>query len=49
MGIAKSYANQLNWDKSEIDQLISNMMSGDYEHLIEVFDDAFGDFIIIER
>jgi hypothetical protein len=25
------------------------MMQGDYEHLLEVFDNAFGEFVILER
>lgn len=33
----------------EIEAIRENMMSDDYEHLIQVFDDAFGDFVILER
>ena len=46
MGMAKRYANQLGLDAELI---INDMKSGDYEHLIQVFDDAFGDFVILER
>ena len=46
MGYAKRFAKQLNLDSNKI---IKNMMSGDYENLIQVFDDNFGDFVILER
>ena len=46
MGMAKRYANQLGLDA---DLIIKNMRSGDYEHLVQVFDDAFGEFVILER
>lgn len=46
MGMAKRYAKQLGLDA---DLIINDMKSGDYEHLVQVFDDAFGDFVILER
>ena len=45
-GMAKRYANQLGLDA---DLIIKDMRSGDYEHLVQVFDDAFGEFVILER
>lgn len=48
MAYAKRFATQLGWkDKGEA--LIKDMMSSDYEHLLEVFDNAFGEFVILER
>lgn len=48
MGYAKRFATQLGWnDKGAA--LINEMMSGDYEHLLEVFDNSFGDYVILER
>jgi hypothetical protein len=48
MAYAKRFATQLGWaDKGSA--LINEMMSGDYEHLLEVFDNAFGEFVILER
>jgi hypothetical protein len=48
MAYAKRFATQLGWnDKGSA--LIEDMMSGDYEHLLEVFDNAFGQFVILER
>jgi len=46
MGYAKRFAKQLDLDSNKI---ISDMTSGDYENLIQVFDDNFGDFVILER
>lgn len=48
MGYAKQFAIQLGW-KDRGSALIQDMMSGDYEHLLEVFDNAFGEFVILER
>ena len=30
-------------------QVLEEMKSGDYEHLIEVFDKYFGDYVVLER
>ena len=46
MGYAKRFAKQLDLDSSKI---INEMTSGDYEHLLEAFDNAFGEFVILER
>jgi len=49
MGMAKQYAKQLGYSKEDQDQLLELMTSGDYENLLEVFDDHFGSFVILER
>ncbi len=46
MGKAKGLANQLGLNA---DKIIEEMMSGDYENLINVFDNNFGSFVILER
>lgn len=46
MGYAQRYARQLGLDGKAI---IAEMMSGDYENLVEVFDKHFGDYVILER
>lgn len=46
MGYAQNFANQLGIDSKPI---IEDMMSSDYEHLIQVFDSHFGKFVILER
>ena len=46
LGIASQWAKQLDLDKDEI---IGDMKSGDYEHLLEVFDFYFGSFVVLER
>lgn len=39
LGVAKNAANQLGLNEEEI---LTDMMSGEYEHLIEVFEKHFG-------
>jgi len=46
LGTAKNLAKQLDLDGNEI---MKEMMSGDYEHLLEVFDENFGSFVTLYR
>tara|TARA_B110000902_G_C13945027_1_gene451308 strand:- start:441 stop:659 length:219 start_codon:yes stop_codon:yes gene_type:complete len=46
LGYAKKLAKQLEIDYNEI---IGDMKSGDYENLIQVFENNFGNFVILER
>jgi hypothetical protein len=46
MGMASKFAKQLGLNKDEI---ISDMMSGDYEHLLEVFEKHFGDYVTLYK
>jgi len=46
LGYAKRFARQLGLDATVIQ---AEMMSGDYENLLEVFDRNFGKFVILER
>ena len=49
LGTAKRFAKQLCYEDAEIDSMLKDMQSSDYEHLLEVFDKHFGDFVILER
>ena len=49
MGMAKRFGRQLDWDSAKTADVISEMMSGDYENLIQVSDREFGNFVILER
>ena len=49
MSIATNLGRQLEWDRVRIQELMNEMMDGDYEHLIQVFDREFGAFVILER
>ena len=49
MGMAQNFGRQLGWDKTKTQDLINEMMDGDYENLIQVFDREFGSFVILER
>tara|TARA_B100001758_G_scaffold230798_1_gene226748 strand:+ start:504 stop:719 length:216 start_codon:yes stop_codon:yes gene_type:complete len=46
IGKAMNFARQLGLDGNSIKE---EMMSGDYENLLEVFDKNFGHFVILER
>ena len=46
LGIAKGLCKQL---EIEDDIILDDMRSGDYEQLIETFDNYFGDLIDLER
>jgi hypothetical protein len=46
LGTAKQLAKQLGLDSGMIQK---EMMSGDYENLLEVFDSYFGSIVILER
>ena len=46
MAYAERFASQLGLDSEKI---IKEMMSSDYENLLQVFDSNFGSFVILER
>jgi hypothetical protein len=46
MGYARKFARQLGLNS---DTIIKNMMAGDYENLVQIFEDNFGDYVILER
>jgi hypothetical protein len=46
MAYASRFAKQLGKDDKAIRE---EMMSGDYENLLEVFDREFGTFVVLER
>jgi hypothetical protein len=46
MSYATRFARQLNLDATQIRE---EMMAGDYEHLVAIFDKYFGDYVTLER
>lgn len=46
LGTARQYAKQLGLDQKVI---LEDMQSKDYEHLIEVFDEHFGEYVDLIR
>lgn len=46
LGLANRLSKQLGYDFAEIK---NEMTSGDYENLLQVFDEYFGEFVILER
>ena len=51
LGFAKNFCKQLDFsnDMKLWDKVRTEMTSGDYENLLEVFDSYFGTFVILER
>ena len=46
LGYAKNFAKQLG---IQSDSILEDMTSGDYEHLLEVFEKHFGSFVTLWR
>jgi hypothetical protein len=46
MGYASKFCRSAGLDKNVV---LKEMMAGDYENLLKVFDGYFGDFVILER
>jgi len=46
LGLAARFAKQLGRDPNAVQRL---MIAGDYEHLVNVFDDQFGNFVTLLR
>jgi len=49
LGLANQFGKQLGWDPKRRGELNTEMISGDYENLLQVFDREFGSFVILER
>jgi len=49
IGLANSLGKQLGMDPKQRGDINAEMMSGDYENLIAVFDKHFGDYVDLER
>ena len=46
---AKKFSQALCHSNEKKHQIISDMMSGDYDNLLDVFDKNFGNFVILYR
>lgn len=49
IGIAGRIGRQLGKTQNEIDTIRDQMMKGDYEHLLDVMEEHYGDYIIMYR
>lgn len=45
IGYAKKFGVQLGFSQERINEIREEMMSGDYENLINVFDREFGEYV----
>jgi len=49
LGTASKLARQCGYSKEDQNQLLELMKSSDYENLVNIFDDHFGDFVTLYR
>ena len=49
LGLARRWARELGYSNAKTDALMSDLRGGDYEHLINRFDEEFGHFVILLR
>lgn len=49
MGKVKVYGKQLEMEKSEIDAIIDEMKEGDYNDLLDVFENHFGEYVLLQN
>jgi len=49
LGTASKWCKQLGYDQEETDELLNDMKSSDYHHLVNAFDNAFGHFVILQK
>ena len=49
LGTAMNLAKQLEYDEPKKEQLLDDMKSGDYENLLNVFDNHFGEVVDLVR
>ena len=49
IGLAQKLAKQLHYQPDERGELTAEMMNGDYDNLLEVFDKHFGQFVTLHK
>ena len=49
LGQAKNFARGMEMTDIEVEEILNEMQSGDYENLIQVFNSHFGHFCTLER
>jgi hypothetical protein len=49
IGLAQKLAKQLHYQPDERGELTTEMMGGDYDNLLEVFDKHFGEFVTLHK
>lgn len=46
---AQNLARKMGWSNEQINSLLDDMRSGDYMNLIDIFEENFGDFVILKN
>lgn len=47
LGIAKDIGKQLEYSDERIESILNKMMEKDYNYLIDVFEENFGEYVIL--
>lgn len=45
IGLGKKIGIQLERDRTHVNDVVNEMMAGDYDHLLKVFEREYGDFV----
>jgi len=45
IGLGKKIGIQLERDRKRVNDVVNEMMAGDYDHLLEVFEREYGEFV----
>ena len=49
LGMVEVLGKQLSWSRKSIEIVRNTMMLGDYNSLLEIFDNHFGEFVVLYR
>lgn len=49
LGLARSFGRRLKWNSQKITEVTEEMMNGDYDNLVSVFDREFGQFVTLYK
>ena len=49
LGYARRFGKQMGMSEEKVNELTDHMMAGDYENLITIFDNTFGDHVDLYR
>ena len=49
LGLVKKFGKQLDMTNEEIDNVLDEMKSSNYEDLIETFENYFGEFVVLQN
>jgi len=48
LGLAKRLGNKLGYDEEKVKRILRDMRSGDYVNLLKIFEEEFGELVVLE-